>query len=200
MRDDSHDSADGDEDGVEALAIDSDADSEKSSVISDDDDDDGDLEDARQEDLESQPLSGASARSVRRKCPSARLVTAQAPADTPVPKPCKDATAVSWRDLPRKDQLIVLTLARLSEPLVQTSLQVPAVAACPPRSFKSLMLLLLVVHVLHAEMVQSRLPRLRHLQPGRRSAVIPSTFTPRDHAARPDNETVVARASLLHSF
>ncbi|KAK1750797.1 major facilitator superfamily domain-containing protein [Echria macrotheca] len=34
-----------------------------------------------------------------------------------------DARAVSWRDLPRKDQLIVLTLARLSEPLVQTSLQ-----------------------------------------------------------------------------
>ncbi|KAK3955013.1 MFS general substrate transporter [Pseudoneurospora amorphoporcata] len=33
------------------------------------------------------------------------------------------AKAVSWRDLPRKDQLIVITLARLSEPLVQTSLQ-----------------------------------------------------------------------------
>ena len=34
------------------------------------------------------------------------------------------AKAVSWRDLPRKDQLIVITLIRLSEPLVQTSLQV----------------------------------------------------------------------------
>ncbi|WPJ67117.1 hypothetical protein SMAC4_14117 [Sordaria macrospora] len=33
------------------------------------------------------------------------------------------AKAVSWGDLPRKDQLIVITLARLSEPLVQTSLQ-----------------------------------------------------------------------------
>jgi hypothetical protein len=31
---------------------------------------------------------------------------------------------VGWRDLPRKDQLVVITLARLSEPLVQTSLQV----------------------------------------------------------------------------
>jgi hypothetical protein len=31
---------------------------------------------------------------------------------------------VAWRDLPRKGQLTVLTLARLSEPLVQTSLQV----------------------------------------------------------------------------
>ncbi len=32
------------------------------------------------------------------------------------------ATA-SWRDLPRREQLIVITLARLSEPLVQTSIQ-----------------------------------------------------------------------------
>ncbi|ETS81438.1 hypothetical protein PFICI_06440 [Pestalotiopsis fici W106-1] len=30
---------------------------------------------------------------------------------------------VAWRDLPKKNQLIVITLARLSEPLVQTSLQ-----------------------------------------------------------------------------
>ncbi|POS74825.1 major facilitator superfamily transporter [Diaporthe helianthi] len=30
---------------------------------------------------------------------------------------------VSWRDLPRKQQLVVITLTRLSEPLVQTSLQ-----------------------------------------------------------------------------
>ncbi|KAK3901077.1 major facilitator superfamily domain-containing protein [Staphylotrichum tortipilum] len=37
----------------------------------------------------------------------------------PNPKP---ATA-SWRDLPRRDQLIVIALARLSEPLVQTSIQ-----------------------------------------------------------------------------
>jgi hypothetical protein len=29
----------------------------------------------------------------------------------------------SWKDLPRKDQLLVITLARLSEPLVQTSIQ-----------------------------------------------------------------------------
>jgi hypothetical protein len=121
MSDNPRHAADRGEDGVEALAIDADADSEKSSVVSDDDD--GDLENARQEDLESQPLSGASARSVRRKPPPARSVTAQAPVDTPVPKPSKDATAVSWRDLPRKDQLIVLTFARLSEPLVQTSLQ-----------------------------------------------------------------------------
>lgn len=30
---------------------------------------------------------------------------------------------VGWRDLPKKDQLLVITLARLSEPLTQTSLQ-----------------------------------------------------------------------------
>ena len=32
--------------------------------------------------------------------------------------------AVTWRSLPQKRQLAVLTMARLSEPLVQTSLQV----------------------------------------------------------------------------
>lgn len=31
---------------------------------------------------------------------------------------------VGWKDLPKKDQLLVITLARLSEPLTQTSLQV----------------------------------------------------------------------------
>lgn len=38
-----------------------------------------------------------------------------------------DATSkkvVAWGDLPKKKQLVVITLARLSEPLVQTSLQV----------------------------------------------------------------------------
>jgi hypothetical protein len=37
--------------------------------------------------------------------------------------PPDGANTVSWRDLPRKDQLFVITLARLSEPLVQTSIQ-----------------------------------------------------------------------------
>lgn len=57
--------------------------------------------------------------------------------DTPPPPPPpprrgtgsgadKDARSVSWSDLPQKKQLIVITLARLSEPLVQTSLQVLA--------------------------------------------------------------------------
>lgn len=33
---------------------------------------------------------------------------------------------VSWSELPRKDQLFIITMARMSEPLVQTSLQVRA--------------------------------------------------------------------------
>ncbi|KAI8624812.1 MFS general substrate transporter [Xylariaceae sp. FL1651] len=36
-------------------------------------------------------------------------------------KPSKKV--VAWKDLPKKDQLLVITLARLSEPLTQTSLQ-----------------------------------------------------------------------------
>ena len=43
----------------------------------------------------------------------------------------KRPDAVGWRDLPQKKQLVVITLARLSEPLVQTSLQVCPLI--PPR-------------------------------------------------------------------
>lgn len=39
---------------------------------------------------------------------------------------------IAWRDLPRKQQLIIITLARLSEPLVQTSLQVSPSTSTPP--------------------------------------------------------------------
>lgn len=44
------------------------------------------------------------------------------------PRPVSEAIrekkeTVSWKDLPRKKQLVVITLTRLSEPLVQTSLQ-----------------------------------------------------------------------------
>lgn len=35
---------------------------------------------------------------------------------------------VAWRDLPRKRQLVIITLARMSEPLTQTSLQVRPVS------------------------------------------------------------------------
>lgn len=44
--------------------------------------------------------------------------------EEPRPKPPpKKAGPVSWRDLPHKRQLLILTMARLSEPLTQTSLQ-----------------------------------------------------------------------------
>jgi hypothetical protein len=55
------------------------------------------------------------------------------PEPSPAPSPRAAASVkagdaangpVAWRDLPRKDQLAVITLARVSEPLVQTSLQV----------------------------------------------------------------------------
>jgi hypothetical protein len=41
--------------------------------------------------------------------------------DIITPRPSR--RTASWKDLPRKDQLLVITLARLSEPLVQTSIQ-----------------------------------------------------------------------------
>lgn len=37
--------------------------------------------------------------------------------------PPESKQIVGWRDLPKKKQLFVITMARLSEPLVQTSLQ-----------------------------------------------------------------------------
>lgn len=43
----------------------------------------------------------------------------------------KKQETVRWRDLPEKGQLTVLTLARLSEPLVQTSLQVRTAPSIP---------------------------------------------------------------------
>lgn len=42
------------------------------------------------------------------------------PAEHPRPKKQKP---VAWKDLPHKGQLVILTMARLSEPLTQTSLQ-----------------------------------------------------------------------------
>ncbi|GJC89182.1 putative membrane protein YCR023C [Colletotrichum liriopes] len=45
-----------------------------------------------------------------------------APLPAPPVKPDKPKP-VAWRDLPKKQQLLVITLTRLSEPLVQTSLQ-----------------------------------------------------------------------------
>ncbi|KAM0254710.1 hypothetical protein ACHAQJ_006491 [Trichoderma viride] len=49
--------------------------------------------------------------------------------DSPLPTPTAPASGsenkrpISWSELPRKDQLFIITMARMSEPLVQTSLQ-----------------------------------------------------------------------------
>lgn len=51
-------------------------------------------------------------------------VAATGEADEAAPSKAPRSKPVAWRDLPRRDQLLILTLARLSEPLVQTSLQV----------------------------------------------------------------------------
>lgn len=39
---------------------------------------------------------------------------------------------VAWKDMPQKQQLAIITLSRLSEPLVQTSLQVRLPPTTPP--------------------------------------------------------------------
>ncbi|KAF2964578.1 hypothetical protein GQX73_g8993 [Xylaria multiplex] len=51
-------------------------------------------------------------------------VTADVPGDHGVRRPNEPSkNVIGWKDLPKKDQLLVITLARLSEPLTQTSLQ-----------------------------------------------------------------------------
>jgi hypothetical protein len=50
-------------------------------------------------------------------------VVAEGEAEAVHEKKVKDEP-VTWRSLPHRRQLVILTLARLSEPLVQTSLQV----------------------------------------------------------------------------
>lgn len=57
--------------------------------------------------------------------PGQAATVVQTPAEPrTVSEPSKEKKdTVSWNDLPRKQQLVVITLTRLSEPLVQTSLQ-----------------------------------------------------------------------------
>ncbi|EEY14322.1 conserved hypothetical protein [Verticillium alfalfae VaMs.102] len=58
--------------------------------------------------------------------PGTGVVPTSAPDPSPAPivvaPPDGPSKPVAWRDLPRKNQLLVITLARLSEPLVHTSL------------------------------------------------------------------------------
>ncbi|KAI6910411.1 hypothetical protein KC355_g18393, partial [Hortaea werneckii] len=57
----------------------------------------------------------------RTKKPESRSVPSPSP--TPSPTPQTKPVPVSWSSLPKKSQLAILTLARLSEPFTQTSLQ-----------------------------------------------------------------------------
>ncbi|KAH9885159.1 MFS general substrate transporter [Xylariomycetidae sp. FL2044] len=52
-----------------------------------------------------------------------RSTTSTSSRASPQPSKTESKQVVGWRDLPRKEQLVVITLARLAEPLVQTSLQ-----------------------------------------------------------------------------
>ncbi|PNH51500.1 hypothetical protein VD0003_g5750 [Verticillium dahliae] len=58
--------------------------------------------------------------------PGTGVIPISAPDPSPAPivvtPPDGPSKPVAWRDLPRKNQLLVITLARLSEPLVHTSL------------------------------------------------------------------------------
>lgn len=81
-------------------------------------------------------------------------------------KPKKNET-VRWRDLPEKGQLTVLTLARLSEPLVQTSLQVSTALSTLDFRYGTTILMHPVLHVLPAPIVPSRLAVFDHCEPVR---------------------------------
>lgn len=65
------------------------------------------------------------ASSIARHAPFLNEDQASRTSPSPLSTPTKQDKSgpVSWRDLPQKSQLAVLTLARLSEPLTQTSLQ-----------------------------------------------------------------------------
>ena len=63
---------------------------------------------------------------------------------------------VTWKSLPHRSQLIILTLARLSEPLVQTSLQVSALFPTEKDFVLRLVLTgcMAVIHVLPTQVVR----------------------------------------------
>jgi len=107
---------------------DADLDSEKSSVVSGDEG----FDDPTRADFIRQRTGGLGG------LPESRMLASRATSSgiqernnrrTPATQASQDPGVVSWRGLPRKDQLVVITLARLSEPLVQTSLQVCQIAS-----------------------------------------------------------------------
>lgn len=65
-----------------------------------------------------------------RRSPAVYRASSASPSRLEIPKQ-EPRDAVAWMDLPEKAQLIVITLARLSEPLTQSSIQVSSSCAFP---------------------------------------------------------------------
>jgi hypothetical protein len=74
--------------------------------------------------------------------------------ETPMLDEKQKEKEVTWASLPHRRQLIILTLARLSEPLVQTSLQVCLVELAEPISLVRNLMLEVVIYVLSAEILR----------------------------------------------
>lgn len=75
-----------------------------------------------------------------------------------IPQASKEAP-VTWRSLPHRRQLMILTIARLSEPLVQTSLQVRIGILKKSEHPYLLLLMVLVLHVLSTEIIRYQFVR-----------------------------------------
>ena len=80
---------------------------------------DGDLSEHESEEVERQHLLNLPSLDRQRSHAS----TLADDSEPPPPPPDAKEKPISWSELPRKGQLTILTLARLSEPLTQTSLQ-----------------------------------------------------------------------------
>lgn len=73
--------------------------------------------------LQSRPSLNALREQHQKVAHTAQTVGGEDAAEPPPPNDTSKPQPVSWKDLPQKGQLAILTLARLSEPLTQTSLQ-----------------------------------------------------------------------------
>jgi hypothetical protein len=82
----------------------------------------------------------------------------------------KKNAAVSWMSLPNKKQLAVLVTARLSEPLVQTSLQVIPTPCNPRLRFQANPRDALVIYVLSAQVFRPKLAGFCHCRSDGRDA------------------------------
>ena len=90
-------------------------------------DSDLDIEDgelSRHDEMNQSPDASSSYAALRAVSTADLALEHQQPSSSPSQQPKATSSGpVGWKDLPRKGQLVVITLARMSEPLVQTSLQ-----------------------------------------------------------------------------